>query len=69
MIERALARMHDPLPLNVCTSIIVTLSGLEVFGALRRLCEQMMAAARRRAAVSGDGRHRQLLVLGAGPAG
>jgi DNA-binding CsgD family transcriptional regulator len=51
MIERALARMHDPLPLNVCTSIIVTLSGLEVFGTLDRLCEHMMAAARRRAAV------------------
>jgi len=51
MIDRALARMHDPLPLNVCTSIIVTLSGLEVFGTLQRLCEQMMAAARRRSAV------------------
>jgi DNA-binding CsgD family transcriptional regulator len=51
MIKRALARMHDPLPLNVCTSIIVTLSGLEVFGALDGLCEDMMTAARRRSAL------------------
>jgi DNA-binding CsgD family transcriptional regulator len=51
MIELALARMRDPLPLNVCTSIIVTLSGLEVFGVLSQLCEQMMAAARRRSAL------------------
>jgi DNA-binding CsgD family transcriptional regulator len=51
MIERALARMRDPLPLNVCTSIIVTLIGLEVFGTLQRLCENMMIAARRRSAV------------------
>jgi DNA-binding CsgD family transcriptional regulator len=51
MIDRALARMHDPLPLNVCTSIIVTLMGLESFGRLQRLCEEMMAAARRRSAI------------------
>jgi DNA-binding CsgD family transcriptional regulator len=51
MIERALARMRDPLPLNVCTSIIVTLIGLEAFGTLQRLCEDMMTAARRRSAV------------------
>jgi|HubBroStandDraft_6_1064221.scaffolds.fasta_scaffold00638_13 DNA-binding CsgD family transcriptional regulator len=51
MIKRALARMHDPLPLNVCTSIIVTLSGLEAFGTLDRLCADMMTAARRRSAL------------------
>ncbi len=51
MIERALARQPDPLPLNVCTSIIVTLIGLEAFGALQRLCEDMMTAARRRSAL------------------
>ena len=50
MIERALARLPDP-PLNVCTSIIVTLIGLESFGTLQRLCEDMMTAARRRSAV------------------
>ena len=50
MIERALARQPDP-PLNVCTSIIVTLIGLEAFGTLQRLCEDMMTAARRRSAL------------------
>jgi DNA-binding CsgD family transcriptional regulator len=50
MIERALARQPDP-PLNVCTSIIVTLIGVESFGTLRQLCEDMMAAARRRSAL------------------
>ena len=51
MIKRALARQPDP-PLNVCTSIIVTLIGVESFGALRQLCEDMMtAAARRRSAL------------------
>ncbi len=50
MIERALASQPDP-PLNVCTSIIVTLIGVESFGTLRQLCEDMMAAARRRSAL------------------
>jgi DNA-binding CsgD family transcriptional regulator len=50
MIDRALARQPDP-PLNVCTSIIVTLIGVESFGTLRQLCEDMMVAARRRAAL------------------
>ena len=50
MIKRALARQPDP-PLKVCTSIIVTLMGVESFGALRQLCEDMMTAARRRAAL------------------
>jgi DNA-binding CsgD family transcriptional regulator len=50
MIDRALARQPDP-PLNVCTSIIVTLIGIEAFGALQRLCEDMMTAARRRSAL------------------
>ncbi len=50
MIERALARQADP-PLNVCTSIIVTLIGVESFGTLRQLCEDMMVAARRRSAL------------------
>jgi DNA-binding CsgD family transcriptional regulator len=50
MIERALARQPD-LPLNECTSIIVTLIGVESFGTLRRLCEDMMVAARRRSAL------------------
>jgi DNA-binding CsgD family transcriptional regulator len=50
MIERALARQPDP-PLNVCTSIIVTLIGVESFGVLRQLCDDMMAHARRRSAL------------------
>jgi tetratricopeptide (TPR) repeat protein len=50
MIARALARQPDP-PLNVCTSIIVTLIGVESFGTLRQLCEDMMAHARRRSAL------------------
>ncbi len=37
--------------MNVCTSIIVTLIGVESFGTLRRLCEDMMTAARRRSAL------------------
>jgi DNA-binding CsgD family transcriptional regulator len=50
-IDRALAGKTSPPPLNVCTSIIVTLIGIEAFGTLQRLCDDMMTAARRRSAL------------------
>ena len=51
LIERALARTPYPPPLDTCSSIIMTLLELESFDMLQRLCEDMLAAARRRAAV------------------
>ena len=51
LIERALARTPYPPPLDTCPSIIMTLLELESFGMLQRLCEDMLAAARRRGAV------------------
>ena len=50
LIERALARTPYPPPLDTCPPIIMTLLELESFGMLQRLCEDMLAAARRRAA-------------------
>jgi DNA-binding CsgD family transcriptional regulator len=51
LVERALACTPYPPPLNAGTSIITVLIGLEAFGKLQRLCDDMLAAARRRAAV------------------
>jgi DNA-binding CsgD family transcriptional regulator len=51
LLERVLARKPYPPPPNVCTSIIVTLIGLEAFGTLQRLCDDMLTAARRRSAM------------------
>ena len=52
LMEQVLARKPYPLPLNVCTSIIVTLIGIEAFDILQRLCDDMLtAAARRRSAM------------------
>ena len=50
LIERVLAREPSPRP-NASASIIVTLLGLEAFGTLQQLCDDMLKAARRRSAV------------------
>ena len=50
LIERVLAREPSPRP-NASASIIVTLLGLEAFGTLQQLCDDMLRAARRRSAV------------------
>ena len=51
LVERALAREPYPPRANASASIIVTLLGLEAFGTLQRLCDDMLSAARRRSAV------------------
>jgi DNA-binding CsgD family transcriptional regulator len=51
LVERALAREPYPPRPNASASIIVTLLGLEAFGTLQRLCDDMLRAARRRSAV------------------
>jgi DNA-binding CsgD family transcriptional regulator len=51
LVEQVLARKPYPPPLNVCTSIIVTLIGIEAFDILQRLCDDMLTAARDRAAM------------------
>jgi DNA-binding CsgD family transcriptional regulator len=51
LIERVLAREPYPPRPNASASIIVTLLGLEAFGALQRLCDDMLRTARRRSAV------------------
>jgi DNA-binding CsgD family transcriptional regulator len=51
LVEQVLAREPYPPPLNVCTSIIVTLIGIEAFDTLQRLCDDMLTAARSRAAM------------------
>ena len=51
LVERALAREPYPPRPNASASIIVTLLGLEAFGTLQRLCDDMLSAARRRSAV------------------
>ena len=48
LIERVLAREPSPRP-NASASIIVTLLGLEAFGTLQQLCDDMLKAARRSA--------------------
>jgi len=50
LIERVLVREPSPRP-NASASIIVTLLGLEAFGTLQHLCDDMLRAARRRSAV------------------
>ena len=50
-VERALAREPYPPRPNASVAIIVTLLGLEAFGTLQRLCDDMLRAARRRSAV------------------
>jgi len=50
LIERVLVREPSPRP-NASASIIVTLLGLEAFGTLQQLCDDMLRAARRRSAV------------------
>src|SRR5689334_6181632 len=50
LIERVLAREPSPRP-NASASIIVTLLGLEAFGTLQQLCDDMLKAARQRSAV------------------
>jgi DNA-binding CsgD family transcriptional regulator len=51
LLERALAREPYPPRPNASAAIIVTLMGLEAFGTLQRLCDDMLRAARRRSAV------------------
>jgi len=51
LLERALAREPYPPRPNASAAIIVTLMGLEAFGPLQRLCDDMLRAARRRSAV------------------
>ena len=51
LVERVLAREPYPPRPNASAAIIVTLLGLEAFGTLQRLCDDMLQAARRRSAV------------------
>ena len=51
LLERVLAREPYPPRPNASASIIVTLLGLEAFGLLQRLCDDMLRDARRRSAV------------------
>src|SRR5262252_8257297 len=51
LVERALAREPYPPRPNASAAIIVTLLGIEAFGTLQRLCDDMLRAARRRSAV------------------
>jgi len=51
MVEQALAREPYPPRPNASAAIIVTLLGIEAFGKLQRLCDDMLRAARRRSAV------------------
>ena len=51
LVERALAREPYPPRPNASAATIVTLLGLEAFGTLQRLCDDMLRAARRRSAV------------------
>jgi DNA-binding CsgD family transcriptional regulator len=51
LVDRALAREPYPPRPNASAAIIVTLLGLEAFGTLQRLCDDMLRAARRRSAV------------------
>ena len=51
MVKRALAREPYPPRPNASPAIIVTLLGIEAFGMLQQLCDDMLRAARRRSAV------------------
>jgi DNA-binding CsgD family transcriptional regulator len=51
LAKRALACEPYPPPFNVCTVLIITLILTECYEALQRLCEDLLAAARRRGAM------------------
>jgi len=51
MVKRALTREPYPPRPNASAAIIVTLLGIEAFGMLQQLCDDMLRAARRRSAV------------------
>jgi DNA-binding CsgD family transcriptional regulator len=51
LAERALECEPYPPPLNICLVLIVTLTIVECYDALQRLCEDLLAAARRRGAM------------------
>jgi tetratricopeptide (TPR) repeat protein len=51
LVDRALAGESYPPPLDACTAIIATLIALESHDTLRRLCADLLAAARRRSAL------------------
>jgi DNA-binding CsgD family transcriptional regulator len=51
LAERVLAVPYDPLPLDAATAVIATLIALEAHDTLRRLCDDLMASARRRSAL------------------
>jgi DNA-binding CsgD family transcriptional regulator len=50
LAERALACEPYPPPLDICTTLILTLTLIECYDPLQRLCEDLLAAARRRGA-------------------
>jgi tetratricopeptide (TPR) repeat protein len=69
LAERALAGESYPPPLDACTAIIATLIALERHDVLRRLCDDLLAAARRAALrAPGNGWPRELLGVGNVPA-
>jgi DNA-binding CsgD family transcriptional regulator len=51
LAERALACEPYPPPLEICNVLIVALTLVECYDALQRLCEDLLAAARRRGAM------------------
>ena len=51
LAERALACEPYPPPLDICTTLILTLTLVECYDTLQRLCEDLLAAARRRGAM------------------
>ena len=51
LAERALACEPYPPPLEICMTLIVTLTLIESYGTLQRLCEDLLAAARNRGAM------------------
>ncbi|HEY7361220.1 MAG TPA: AAA family ATPase, partial [Streptosporangiaceae bacterium] len=51
VVKRALAREPYPPRPNASAAIVVTLLGIEAFGMLQQLCDDMLRAARRRSAV------------------
>ncbi len=51
LAERALACEPYPPPLDICPVLIIALTLVECYDALQRLCEDLLAAARRRGAM------------------
>jgi DNA-binding CsgD family transcriptional regulator len=51
LAERALACEPYPPPLDICTALIATLTLVEYYQPLQRLCEDLLAAARRHGAM------------------